>query len=141
MLEQENWFDANTSVEEKGHHELWTTKRKKIDDKLNHVTNLHKKHTKNGKQKQNKSSWDNTKNIINYNKQEKDDLPTTKKRMNREKTKGLVKKKQRNMKAWVKNKHKGVSYNAHIVNVSQKNPCQYLSTATLHFQLHYMKEI
>ncbi len=39
------------------------------------------------------------KNIINCNKQEKDDLPTTKKRMNREKTKGLVKKKQRNMKA------------------------------------------
>jgi hypothetical protein len=26
------------------------------------------------------------KNIINYNKQEKDDLPITKKRMNREKT-------------------------------------------------------
>jgi len=22
MLQQENWFDANTSVEEKGHHEL-----------------------------------------------------------------------------------------------------------------------
>jgi hypothetical protein len=37
--------------------------------------------------------------MINYNKQEKDDLPTTKKRMNREKTKGLVKKKQRKMKA------------------------------------------
>lgn len=45
MLQQENWFDANTSAKEKGHHDLWTTKRKKIDDKFNHVTNLHKKHT------------------------------------------------------------------------------------------------
>ncbi len=41
----------------------------------------------------------------------------------------------------MKKKHKDVSYNAHIVNMSQKNPCQYLSTTTLHFQLHYMKEI
>jgi hypothetical protein len=61
--------------------------------------------------------------------------------MNREKTKGLVKKKQRKMKAWVKKKHKDVSYNAHIVNMSQKNPYQYLNTTTLHFQLHYMREI
>ncbi len=50
MLQQENWFDANTSAEEKGHHDLWTSKREKIDDKQ-------ETHTKNGKQKQNKSSW------------------------------------------------------------------------------------
>ncbi len=47
MLQQENWFDANTSAEEKGHHDLWTSKREKIDDKQ-------ETHTKNGKQKQNK---------------------------------------------------------------------------------------
>jgi hypothetical protein len=93
---------------------------------------INKKHTQKMVNKNKiKSSWATQKNIINGNKQEKDDLPTTKKRMNREKTKGLVKKKQRNMKAWVKKKHKDVSHNAHIVNVSQKNPCQYLSTTTL----------
>ncbi len=87
MLQQENWFDANTSAKEKGHHDLWTTKRKKIDDKFNHVTNLHKKHTQKMVNKNKIKVVETTqKNIINYNKQEKDDLPITKKRMNREKT-------------------------------------------------------